>query len=76
MTENVNVYNLLQRWNKLYETITVRSLFSVRVRVMVLNATFNNISGYIMAVSFMGGGNWSTRRKPLTYRKSLTNFVT
>ena len=44
MTENVNVYNLLQRWNKLYETITVRCLFSVRVRVMVLNATFNNIS--------------------------------
>jgi hypothetical protein len=57
MTENVNVYHLLQRWNKLYETITVRSLFSVRVRVMVLNATFNNISGYIVAVSFMGGGN-------------------
>jgi hypothetical protein len=31
---------------------------------------------YIVAVSFIGGGNWSTRRKPLTYRKSLTNFIT
>jgi len=29
---------------------------------MVFNATFNNI----VLVSFIGGGNWSTRRKPLT----------
>jgi hypothetical protein len=28
---------------------------------------------YIMAVSFIGGGNWSTQRKPPTWRKSL-NF--
>jgi hypothetical protein len=34
---------------------------------MVFNAPFNNIS-----VSFIGGENWSTRRKPLTCRKSLT----
>ena len=27
-----------------------------------------------MAVSFIGGGNWSTQRKPLTCRKSLTNY--
>jgi hypothetical protein len=25
---------------------------------------------------FIGGGNWSTRRKPPTYRKSMTNFIT
>jgi hypothetical protein len=31
---------------------------------MVFNAPFNNIS-----VSFIRGENWSTRRKPLTYRK-------
>jgi hypothetical protein len=29
-----------------------------------------------MAVSFIGGGNRSIQRKPLTYRKSLTNFTT
>ena len=28
------------------------------------------------AVSFIGGGNRSTRRKPLNCRKSLTNFIT
>ena len=39
---------------------------------MVLNATFNNIS-FIVVVSFSGGEN---RRKPLTCRKSLTNFIT
>jgi hypothetical protein len=31
---------------------------------------------YIVAVSFIGGGNRSTRRKPPTCRKSLTNFIT
>ena len=29
-----------------------------------------------MAVSFIGEGNRSTRRKPLTCRKSLTNVIT
>ena len=31
---------------------------------------------YIMAVSIIGGGNRSIRRKTLTCRKSLTNFIT
>jgi len=39
------------------------------------NATFNNTSLY-RRVSFIGGGNWSTRRKPPTYHKSLTNLIT
>jgi len=39
---------------------------------MVFNATFS----YIVAVSIIGGGNRSTQRKPLTCRKSLTNFIT
>jgi len=44
---------------------------------MVFKATLNNISvKYIMAVSFIGGGNRSTGRKPQTCRKSLTNFIT
>ena len=43
---------------------------SVRVRAMVFNTTFS----YIVAVSFIGGGNRSTQRKPQTCRKSLTNF--
>jgi len=36
---------------------------------MVFHATFS----YIMAVSFIGGGNQSAQRKPQTCRKSLTN---
>jgi len=32
---------------------------------------------YIVAVSFIAGGNWSTLRKPApTCRKWLTNFIT
>jgi len=29
-----------------------------------------------VAVSFIGGGNWSTWRKPATCRRSLINFFT
>jgi hypothetical protein len=35
---------------------------------------FQQYFSYIVVVSFIGGGNWSTRRKPQTRRKSLTNF--
>jgi len=42
---------------------------------MVLNATFKHFN-YIMAISFIGGGNRSIRSKPPTCRKSLTNFIT
>jgi len=35
---------------------------------------FQQYFSYIVAVSFIGGGNQSTRRKPPTCRKSLTNF--
>ena len=30
---------------------------------------------YIVVVSFIGGGNQSTQTKPMTYHKSLTNFI-
>ena len=41
---------------------------------MVFNATFNNYFRYIVAVSFIGGGNRSIRRKPSTCHKSLTKL--
>ena len=37
---------------------------------------FQQYFSNIMAVSFIGGGNWSTQKKPPTGRKSLTNFIT
>jgi hypothetical protein len=37
---------------------------------------FQQYFSYIMVVSFFVGGNWSTWRKPLTCRKSLTIFIT
>jgi hypothetical protein len=36
---------------------------------------FQQYFSYIVAVSFIGGGNRSTRRKPSTCHKSLTNFI-
>ena len=37
---------------------------------------FQQNFSYIMAVSFISGRNWSTRMKPQTCHKSLTNFIT
>jgi len=37
---------------------------------------FQQYFSYIVAVNFIGGGNWSTQRKPSTCHKSLTNFIT
>ena len=53
-----------------YNTIMV----PIRVSVLVYNAKFQQYFSYIVAVSFIGEGNRSTHRKPLTCRKSLTNF--
>jgi hypothetical protein len=36
----------------------------IRVRVMMFNATFNNVSDIYRGDSYIGGGNRSTRRKP------------
>ena len=41
-----------------------------------LQRHFQQYFSYIVAVSFIGRENRSTRRKPLTCRKSLTNFIT
>jgi hypothetical protein len=43
---------------------------------MVFNVIFQQYFSYIVAVSFIGGENLSTRIKPLTYLNSLTNFIT
>jgi hypothetical protein len=43
---------------------------------MAFNTTFNNISVISWQSVFIGGENRSARRKPLTCRKSLTNFIT
>jgi len=50
-----------------------------RMRVCLFDGVkrhFQQYFSYIVTVSFIGGGNWRTRRKPPTCRKSLTNFIT
>jgi len=44
--------------------------------VYSVSRNFQQYFSYMMAVSFIGGGNRSTQRKPLIYRKLLTNFIT
>ena len=43
---------------------------------MVFNATFNKYFSYIVAVSFIGGGNRSIRTKPLSCHKLELNTYT
>ena len=43
---------------------------------MVFKDTFNNILVISWQLIFICGGNQSIQRKPQTFRKSLTNFIT
>ena len=43
---------------------------------VIMVMVFHQYFSYLMVVSFIGGGNPSTQRKPATCRKSLTNFIT
>jgi hypothetical protein len=49
--------------------------YQVGVGVMAFNE-FQQYFSYIIAVSFISGRNWSTRRKPPACRKPSTNFIT
>jgi hypothetical protein len=42
---------------------------------MVFNATFKKYFSYIVAVSFIGGGNRNTRRKP-DFSQVTEKFIT
>jgi hypothetical protein len=76
MALSINISDILFYWWRKQEyPVKTSDLLQVTVRVMMFNATFNNIY-HIVVVSFIGGGNRSTRRKPATSRKSLTNIIT
>ena len=47
----------------------------VRSSVILLLPLFRQYFSYIVTISFIGGENRRTRRKPSTCRKSLTNFI-
>ena len=62
------------------KTQLVTFLFAMKLSVvwfgsMVLKRHFQPYFSYIVAISFIDGGNRSTRWKPPTCRKSLTNFI-
>jgi hypothetical protein len=51
--------------------------YEVICRVVTIGCltVLSTIFSYIVAVSFIGGGNRRTQRKPPTSHKSLTNFI-
>ena len=48
----------------------------LNILLIICQTVMQQYFSYIVAVSFIGGGNQSTQRKPQTCRKSLTNFIT
>ena len=64
------LYNIM--WYSLSVTCG-RSVFFLGISG---NLHFQQYFNYIVAASFIGGGNQSTWRKPPTCRKSPTNFIT
>jgi hypothetical protein len=57
-------------------TINIHIHIHTNYNIMVFSATFNNISAISWRSTLLMEQNRSTWRKPLTYRKSLTNFIT
>ena len=80
---NVDIFSIhvqpMKNWsmNSLYINIIFQLpiLFCLIVLFDDIIPHFQQYFSYIVAVSFIDGGNRSTRRKPLTCRKSLTNFI-
>jgi hypothetical protein len=56
--------------------IAENSTFGVKQESLTNSLYNKKYFSYIVVVSFIGGGNRSTRRKQPTCRKSLTNFTT
>jgi len=53
--------------------------YNLKYMVWLVYGVWRHFQQYffcIMAISFIGGGNVSTRRKPPTCHKSLTNIIT
>ena len=59
-------------YNVLY--MSTSYIFAFRTELWYLSP-LSIIFSYIVAVSFIGGGNRSIRRKPSTCSKSLSNFI-
>jgi hypothetical protein len=60
------------------DTFRYNKFIDMALWFMIYGASrhFQQYFSYIVAVSFIGGRNRNTRRKPPTCRKSLTNFIT
>jgi hypothetical protein len=68
----------MKKENIFYEGLSYcPSWYSFFIKVWFYGALrhFQQYFSYILAASFIVGGNQSTQRKPPTCRKSLTNFV-
>jgi hypothetical protein len=63
---NINFMNIKRNSTQLFAQRAIKGL----------RRGFDQYVSYIVGVSFIGGANRSTRRKPPTCRKLLTNFIT
>jgi hypothetical protein len=72
-----NHWSAQNPWQTLSYTVISSTLCLRGIRSHNVNGRhFQQYFSYIVAVSFIGGGNQIMRRKPPTCLKSLANFVT
>jgi hypothetical protein len=77
LTPTLAVFQLYRGINKLCETRRRKGTYWYSDGLVYgVWRHFQQYFSYIVAVSFIGEGNRSTRRKPPTCRKSLTKFIT
>ena len=58
-----------------YFTLILIYMYTKNMKTDGVLCHFQQYFSYNVAVSFIGGGNWSTQRKLPMCRKSLTNFI-
>ena len=59
----------------IYSTTCTNSCIKVDFQGYGVKRHFQQYFSYVVMVSSIGGGNWSTRKKAQTCCKSLTNFI-
>ena len=69
-------YQTEERYQHFISFLPTYNILILKKRVGLGLCQFRQYFSYIMAVSFIGGENWRAQRKPPTYRKWLTNFIT
>jgi hypothetical protein len=69
----INLKRIFKAKFGVFSNKKINKIFHVTINLLYPSRA---IFHFIVAISFFGGGNRGTQRKPMTCSKSLTNFIT